>query len=458
MNAVRLVSAVALSSLCACATPSAPPPTTTEPATASTSSTSETTTAAPLETTTAAATVPAGTWQCAHELVPPPGYLQETAFGAHATTQQAVERARAQLLARLCTPGMTDCGGLSELVTTWKTGTSVAGTQVCAMVVIEQNGLAVWKARQGLGDFDRALNDAVSSVLKDLKAPIVAVDAVVDGGVPGGERAVWLQNRLAAALGARGVTVVDLPANFTGVGLPGRATALLGARTTSRSENNERKLDIAVTARVREGKVFVRRTAPAITIVASAAPPFTTEAPPLPVDNATVTLRLQHLDVGTDRSAGLCAGDTVQLVLTSSARRHVRVIDLYGQGATAGAVVLFPNDEHTSDVVKAGETLALGGPDGFEAVPWPGNDLERFLVIAATTPAGLGALSSSTTTCRLSPTLTRKLHAGEVPSGVDVTSDGFRVLPSAQCTRRAAPTPQALQAMMASLSSLPVCP
>ena len=103
-----------------------------------------------------------------------------------------------------------------------------------------------------------------------------------------------------------------------------------------------------------------------------------------------------------------------------------RVFDLYG---TDGALQLFPNAERPDDVVEAGATIELGGPQGFAALPVPGSEAERFLVLAAADPTLLGSLASLKGYCRMPKETALTLHRGEgIPTGVTTVSDGFRIV------------------------------
>ncbi len=384
-------------------------------------------------------------------LVPPAGYEQETAFVASTTAhahQQAVDGARATLLSRLCDG--RPCEGLAPHVTPWRTGQGAA--QVCAMVVIDAAEVQRWRARQSLNDLDAQLATAARALVDGLASPTVAIDKIEDGGVPGGERARWLEARMVTALGQAGARVVDVPADFSGVGLPTGTQVLVSARTTTRREQGERVIEVIWEARVSTGRgPPVRRAAPPVTFLAVAAPPNPVVVDALPPSRTDLAIR-----VASHHAGGLCAGEQTQVKLTTAQTLQVRVFDLYGAD---GAVLIFPNAERPDGRVVGGRTIDLGGPEGFAVVPVPDSSVERFLVIAAPSEAGLGAFAAYRQACRVEPAIARALHRGQgLPDGALVASDGFRLLPEAECPGVKAPGPVERQALARALAELPPCP
>jgi hypothetical protein len=404
----------------------------------------------PAATTTPTTSAAAG-WDCGDVLVPPAGYEQETAFVAAAVAdarQQAVDGARARLLSRLCDG--RPCEGLAPHVTPWRTGQG--GDQVCAMVVIDAAEVQRWRARQSLSDLDQQLAGAARALVDGLASPTVAIDKIEDGGVPGGERARWLEARMVTALGHAGARVVDVPADFSGVGLPAGTQALVSARTTMRREQGESIVEAIWEARVSTGRgPPTRRAAPPVTFLAVAAPPNPVVVDALPPSRPDLAIR-----VASHHAGGLCAGEQTQVKLTTTQTLQVRVFDLYGED---GAVLIFPNDERPDGRVVGGRTIDLGGPGGFAVVPVPDSSVERFLVVAAPTEAGLGAFASYRRACRVDPAIARALHRGQgLPGGALVASDGFRLLPEADCPGVKAPSPAERQALARALAELPPCP
>jgi hypothetical protein len=389
-------------------------------------------------------------WTCSDELVPPAGYEQETAFvNDSRTTQEAVDAARTQLLQRLCGVQQATCDGLSSSITSWRTG---AGSgQRCAMVVVATADVEAWRAAQSTSTLDRDLRRAVAELLA--AAPLrVAVDKISDGGAAGGLRASWLQQRLQVALSTTSARIVEMPATFTGVGVPAGVDVLLGGTLVERRERGVAVVEALFTARraSRDGNTSVRAAA-AVVFAAAVAPPAPAVVAPLPVSSPELTVRISSAHAG-----GLCAGERTQVFLTSTRSRVVRVLGLYGDNE---ALLMFPGPAHPDGSVAAGEVLPLGGPDGFDVVPVANSTVERFVVVAADTTAGLGAFAALTTTCRLAPDVARAVHAGRgFPAEATVVSDGYRLLPPSSCPSVSPPAPAALQALQDSLSSLPECP
>jgi hypothetical protein len=154
----------------------------------------------------------------------------------------------------------------------------------------------------------------------------------------------------------------------------------------------------------------------------------------------------------SDHHGSICAGETTQLWLKTSEALHVRVFDLFGKD---GAVLLFP-ERGRSDLVPAGKTIPLADEHGFEAVPLPGMEDERYLVIAAPTTAGLGRFAKITDTCKLSPDEAVALHAGKnLPPGAKVAATGYRVISGASCPPPA--SPEHVKAALDSITKMSAC-
>jgi hypothetical protein len=116
--------------------------------------------------------------------------------------------------------------------------------------------------------------------------------------------------------------------------------------------------------------------------------------------------------------------------LKSDADAVVAVVNLYGGSQ---GLLQYPDDENPSGKVKGGANVALGGKEGFDVVPVPGSEHERFIAIAAPSAAGLGRFAGIKGPCRLPAAVARELHAGQgLPAGAKVASDGYRLV-SAGC-------------------------
>ena len=383
-------------------------------------------------------------WHCGDELMPPHGFQQDTAFVDGLTNdarERAIENATKKLTARLCgNASAADCKSLEENAKSWRTGSNATG--VCAMAVIDDQDLEKWK----YADLDQKLGQAAGELLGGLGPDKrVAVDRIRDLGVPGGQRADWLRVHMERFLGDRGA-LTDIPKGWAGDGQPPGVDVIVRCDLFARVEQGVPTLEadwVATgpgTRRVRSSPVSFRED------VAPAGPAHAAE-PSLP-ESAGISVRLDAM-----RGGSLCAGDRTQIWLKSEENTRVRVFDLYGDAA---ALTIFPNEDQADSLVAAGQSVALGGPQGFEAVPVPGSDQERFLVLAAPNEAALGRFKSAKGTCRVPPDLARQLHAGKgIPPGVKVASTGYRLESGKAC-----PTPvprDKRDGVAIAIQSLPVC-
>ena len=391
---------------------------------------------------------PSSDWTCSGNLVPPTGWEQETAFADVASTpnalQVASESARGQLIRRLCGSALS-CNFLAARAKTWKTGSS--GSQVCSMAVIKKEDLEAWRSISS--KFDKDLDRVTRQLLGDNAGTHVAIDHIVDGGVPGGMRARWLQERMEQALTRAGAVQLEIPAGWSGNDVPRGVDLLIRAIVTPRLEQGNKVLEISWKARFKSRGAIAKRSADAVTVAADIAPNVSSLHPTLPTGAKDISI---HLD--TRYGGGLCLGETTQIWLHSKRALHVRVFDLYGKD---GALLLFPNPDQPSGLVKANTKIALGGAEGFQAAPWPGTEVERFLVVAAPTEAGLGPFASLSGYCRMPSQTAQELHAGRgLPSSAQVASDGFRLLSGDACNQVAG-EPVDLQALSQQLAALPEC-
>lgn len=168
-----------------------------------------------------------------------------------------------------------------------------------------------------------------------------------------------------------------------------------------------------------------------------------------------MSLRVESLGTGSSAgraSGSLCPGERAQLWLNLAKASHVRVVNLYGNGE---AMLLFPNADHTSGALGVG-SAALGGKDGFEAIPSGTADFERYVVIAADTEADLGDFARVTRTCTFGAAAVRKIESGEgLPPKARVVWTGYRVATHAECGP--APNPSRITAMERAVAALPKC-
>jgi hypothetical protein len=405
----------------------------------------------PTSATPAVATptsAPSDDWRCGGDLVPPTGWEQQTSFEDSRTpnaTQVASDRATRELTQRLC-GGASDCDFLRARVSPWKTGSN--GTQVCAMSVVKKEDLEDWRGRTlTLTNLDTALGTASTELLKPLTAgkTRVTVAEVTDLGVPGGMRADWLRARLSRLL-EKGASVVDPPRGWAGNGTPSGIDLVVRGSIVSRGEGGIPMLEVTWDGMTSRGS-HVHATP--ISFPQSASPP----APAA----ALVTLpQSEGLSVRIDsaRAGGLCAGERTQLWVESDRDAFVRVFDLYGDNQV---LLEYPDDDSPSAKLPAGQTVAVGGKLGFEAVPVPGYEYERFLVVAAPSEAALGPMRAIKGPCRIDADVARQLHAGGgTPAGTKVARTGYRIFTDPACAA-SAPTVQARQGVVDSIAALPVC-
>lgn len=363
-------------------------------------------------------------WDCSGNLVPPNGYRPKTHFvdaGTPNAEAVALREGRAEFLADLCRGAEGSCDSLRDKVAEWKTGRGDG--RVCVMLVVENAEYEAWKrTASSLRLLDEGLRRAAAAIVST-PGLRVAVDRVVDEGVAGGLRAAWLADRMAEALQQAGATLVMLPRSWSGLGLPDGVELVVRGQTIARREDAVPVLEATWKGIAKDHSL---RVAPPFVFPAEAAPKGPAQTgTALPEGDGRLALRVEAAKAGS-----LCEGDRTQVRLTSAETLHVRVFDLFGDGG----LMLFPNDERPNGLVRAGETIPLGGPDGFDVVMWPGVSAERFLVVGAASEAQLGAWAKVRSTCRLKPDQVRALVDGaSLPAGVRVGSDGFRLKPADEC-------------------------
>ena len=410
-------------------------------------------------------------WSCLGD--PPdvaPGWRTEVAAVASSTPgalEKAMQGAQDKLRARVCVNADRDramsdaCAFLASKIEPWKTGTN--GKDTCASAVLKRQYVEEWeRVVKDLDAFDRRL-EASAKVLSEAAtkarsakskgpggAPRVALVAVYDDNdvdpkqnqLPGGRRADWLGSRLKARFS--GGLVAAPKAWAQGQPLPADIDQVVVGRMWKRGAGDIPQVEVAWTGYGSDGREVVTSSG---TFPEAAAPP-----PPKSVPPAVPTTDGLWLSMDSDHAGSICAGETTQLWLKSAEPLHVRVFDLWG---TEGALLIFP-EGGKSGLVAAGKTIPLGDEKGFEAVPLPGIEEERYLVVGAPTVAGLGKLAGLTSSCRLSPGDAARLHRGEgLPPGAKVAVTGYRLLSGSSCPK--APTPEHLEAMSKAIQRQPVC-
>jgi hypothetical protein len=388
-----------------------------------------------------AAEPPIERWDCVGKLTPPIGYRQETAFvdraGNPNPLQAAIDKAREKLIAGLCDQ---DCASLSGLVRSWKTGDG--GGQVCAMAVLEERDYAEWSRGRVDLDLTKRLAPVVEELFGDLpkdKAgkPVevaVVIDKIIDQGVPGGPRATWLRDHMQRALyAAKGIRTIEPPKAWAGDGVPKGAGAVLYANVLARREGQKNLLEIAWKARLPGKASFWEKPASGVLVLEAIAPKNNAPAASAVPTEPTLSIRVEAASGGS-----LCVGQTTQLWVRSSEERYLQVYNLYGKDK---ALLLFPNEDHPDGTVRAGETIAIGGPEGFAAVPMEGTEVERFVVLGAPKRELLGPLKDLKGTCRVrAKDLALVGDPKTLSPSVVRAGDGFRIIRGEACKNVTAPS------------------
>ncbi|MEZ4465828.1 MAG: hypothetical protein R3F60_16075 [bacterium] len=386
----------------------------------------------------------AATWDCTGNIVPPAGYITATGLApAGPDGLASAQRAALETLrGKVC--GEASCGALAAELKVWRTGESA--TQACAMATVNRQAVEAWRA----GNDTSALDDQLAAAARDLtgavkrKQPNIFVARIVDGGAAGGPRARWLLPRLRRAFSAAGAVPVAWE-GWTGKDIPKGVDGVVEASLTARVERGVPVLELSVELLHRAGAATGRRAAAPILFAAAVAPPGGPALPPLPSDPGLV-LRFNSGEGGV-----LCAGAKTRLALSSEHAAHVRVFSLYGDGE---ALLIHPV-AGGDDAIGAGKTILIGGDEGFEALPVPGADVERVLVVAASTPAELGDLAAYRSTCRLPAGVAGRLHRFEgLPPKSRASADGYRIVEGDGCPSL---DPAARDRIRAALAEVPPC-
>jgi hypothetical protein len=431
-------------------------------------------------TPVAAEPTPSG-WSCVGD--PPdvaPGWKTELAIVPTSSAnalEKALQNAQDKLRTKLCVNADRDrsaadaCAFLAAHIEPWKTGRTK--TDTCASAVIKQQYIDEWAAvGSDLEGFDvrlaasaRVFVDAVRAArakldgarsakgAKALPPPRIALAAVYDDNdsdprqnqLPGGRRADWLASRFKTNFVASG-GLVSVPKGWVDPQPPPAEThdVIIVGHMYKKAGTAMARIEVSWTGYSPDGRQLETSSGSFPEAGGPPGPQFT--PPPLPTTSGL------YLSMDSDHHGSLCAGDTTQLWLKSSEALHVRVFDLYGRD---GAMLLFP-ERGTSDLVPAGKTIPLGDERGFQAVPTPGTDNERYLVIGAPAVAGLGVFAAAEGPCRLSPDAGAALHRGEsIPPGAKTGVTGYRVLTGVTCPR--GPTAEYAKAAMDVIQRLPIC-
>lgn len=328
------------------------------------------------------------------------------------------------------------------------------------MAVIKEEVYSQWKAGLSTSGIREKLGLVISELFgaPATGAPrgarlTVMIDKIVDEGVPGGRRAMWFREQMAGALLHRGgIEIVGPPRGWAGDGVPRGTAAVLSANVFKRRESQRKVLEVFWKARIPRRSNFEERSAAGVLIAEDVAP--AKEDPALP---ALPQERSLSLRIDASSSGSLCPGQTTQLNLYSGEDRYVQVFDIYGP-AQDRALLMFPNPARPDGRVRAGETIPIGPPKGFQAVPVRGSEVERFIVLAAPSRTEIGVTGKYTGECRLSSKDVAMLLAPAAASATIVRAgDGFRIARGPHCKDIAEPTPEELALMEKQLAEVPLC-
>lgn len=363
------------------------------------------------------------------------------------------------------------CAFLASKIEPWKTGSSER--EICASAVVKSAYVDEWqRIATDLDGFDQRLAATAEELLKAAAAslprtnkhgasstspsrpPQIALVAVYDDNgvdprqnqLPGGLRADWVAARFRATFAPLG-GLTKLPKGWVdGEGPPVGYDLVVVGHMFKRTTVTLPVVEVSWTATTVDGRQ-IESSSGSFPEAAAPSPPAT-HPPILPTSSGL------HLSMDSDHAGSICAGETTQLWLKSSEQLHVRVFDLYGED---GAMLVFPPDPSQSDVVPAGRTIPLGDEKGFEAIPAPNSEEERYIVLAAPTLAGLGRFAAANAFCRLSPAEGNALHRGEsIPPGAKVAVTGYRLLQGSSCPQP--PSAEHLKAANDAIARLPLCP
>jgi hypothetical protein len=353
--------------------------------------------------------------------------------------------ARSLLIKRLCRLDDSACATLAAKAKVWQRGQSK--DQQCAMAVIGAPDIEAWR-NQLAPDLNAAINTALKSLLPDAggkkERAIVMLGDVNDMGAPGGVRATWLVQRLKAGLTALAIDGRDPPKGFNGH-LPRDVQYLLRASMIERVDPRNQLPVVEMTLSV-QNSAGNERTAAPFAVPAALAPNA-----PRAVEAAGPAIGLQ-LHVDTRSGGSLCPGDFTQIHVTNETAdpMYVRVFNVDDNGEV---LVLFPNETIADDAIPAGKTIALQ-PDGF-SIDGSANGRERYIVIGAKDPGGLGAFQAAQGTCRYPTAEAKRLASGTTIRGPYRATTGFTLLDDVRCQKViATPDPRLVKQ---ALDTLPLC-
>ncbi|HKO94397.1 MAG TPA: hypothetical protein VJU61_24755 [Polyangiaceae bacterium] len=407
--------------------------------------------------------VPNTGWSCLGE--PPDiaaGWHTEVAAVASTTPdalEKAMQAAQAKLRAKVCTSGdravQDACAFLAAKIEPWTTGRSAH--EVCASAVIKSQHIETWKSvATNLEGFDARLARSARLFIDTARnanqgGPRIALAAVYDDDdapgrnqLPGGRRADWLASRFGSFFATEGGLRTTPKAWIPGE-VPDGYDLIITGRMYRKPAIDVAEVEVTWTGVTPDGRRF---ESPSGAFPETAAPSPPAAAPP-PI----ATTEGLYLTMDSDHAGSICPGERTQVWLKSDEALHVRVFDLYGDNE---AMLIFPPDAETSDLVPSKRTIPLGDEKGFEAVRTPGSDAERYLVIAAPTLAGLGRFAATQHYCRLPRDLAQQLHRGEgLPPGARVAATGYRMTSGASCPP--APSPEYERAALSAIARLPSC-
>lgn len=360
---------------------------------------------------------------CRGNLVPPTGYHQETAFEVLTTpnaSEVALSRARTRLLERIC-QGYR-CDQVAAMITTWKADDD--GDQACVMAVVKRDQVAALYAeprREMEAELQRLAADSFKAFVVDGRAPSIVIDTINDNGVNGGPRVEWLHGLMLTALGNHGFTTRHRPDRWSGLGLPNGVDGVLRGKIVVLPGQEAMlefslELDLGETVRGIGAMRFPQAIAPEMD--------RETYLPALPVNRGEVAL---HMD--TRPGGALCNGQNTELWIETSSPLFVRVINLYGKGD--GALVIYSSGNET---LPTNRPISLGQ---FQAVKATEVAVERFLVVAAPTLAGLERFDTLDGVCRLPKTMAWELHNGKnLPASARdyFASTDYRLMSGDECS------------------------
>ncbi len=367
-----------------------------------------------------------------------------------------VGQAQRALVQRLCRlADVAVCDALQRSVKPWSTGEG--NGSVCAMAIVRSTDLEAWRTMLA-PDLDAELRTTLTTLFPTesleptllpqaprRRSALVVLDRIDDGGVPGGVRADWLLGRVRAALTALRIDVIATPEHWDGRLPRGVEFAVRGSLIDRVDPRHQVPVvDVVFTAIDKKGLV---RASPSFSIPAALAPPSPTKVTTPPATSGL------SLHVETRPGGSLCPGDFTQLYVTNETNEPmvVRVLNLDANGE---ALVLFPNEQKTDDIVAPGATVALS-PDGFN-VDGAANGRERYIAIGARTREALGRFRDARGTCRYRRADAARLQAGQALEATWRAVGGFTLLDDVRC-RKAIPLPDP-QLLAGALADVPWCP